>query len=37
VALDLDGATEQEGAHGAPGRQAREAKVQNNLSLSLSI
>jgi hypothetical protein len=37
VVLDLDGAAEQGDAHGAPGRQAREAKVQSNLSLFLSI
>jgi hypothetical protein len=37
VDLDLDGAAEQEEAHDAPGRQAREAKVQSNLSLFLSI
>jgi hypothetical protein len=37
VALDLNGATEQEGAHDAPGRQAREAKVQINLSRSLPL
>jgi hypothetical protein len=39
VVLDLDGAAEQRAAHDAPGRQAREAKVQDqskpNPSLSM--